>query len=44
MPAVNPGEIWMTDFGMEAKVLPALILTGAPAANEFDLITVLLRT
>ena len=24
MPAVNPGEIWMTDFGMAAKVRPAL--------------------
>jgi len=44
MPAVNPGEIWMTDFGMAAKVRPALILTGAPAADELDLVTVALRS
>jgi mRNA-degrading endonuclease toxin of MazEF toxin-antitoxin module len=40
MPAVNPGEIWMTDFGMAAKVRPALILTGEPADDELDLVTV----
>ena len=44
MPGVNPGEIWMTDFGMAAKVRPALILTGEPAADELDLVTVLLHT
>jgi len=44
MPAVNPGEIWITDFGMVAKVRPALLLTGEPAADELDLVTVLLHT
>lgn len=44
MPAVNPGEIWMTDFGMAAKVRPALILTAQPADDELDLVTVLLHT
>jgi mRNA interferase MazF len=44
MPAVNPGEIWMTDFGMAAKVRPALILTRQPSADELDLVTVLLHT
>ena len=44
MPAVNPGEIWMTDFGMAAKVRPALLLTGDPTADELDLVTVLLHT
>jgi len=44
MPAVSPGEIWMTDFGMAAKVRPALILTAEPAADELDLVTVLLHT
>ena len=44
MPAVNPGEIWMTDFGLAAKVRPALLLTGEPAADELDLVTVLLHT
>ena len=44
MPAVNPGEVWMTDFGMAAKVRPALLLTGEPAVAELDLVTVLLHT
>ena len=29
MPAVNPGEIWIVDFGIAAKVRPALVLTGS---------------
>lgn len=41
---VNPGEIWMVDFGMAAKVRPALLLTGTPADDELDLVTVLLHT
>jgi mRNA interferase MazF len=44
MRGVNPGEVWMTDFGMAAKVRPALLLTGEPAADELDLVTVLLHT
>src|SRR3954468_18030773 len=44
MPSVSPGEVWMTDFGMTAKVRPALLLTGNPAPDELDLITVLLHT
>src|SRR5437763_15998125 len=44
MPAVNRGEVWLIDFGMAAKVRPALLLTGQPADNELDLVTVLLHT
>jgi len=44
MPSVSPGEIWMTDFGMTAKVRPALLLTGNPEPDELDLLTVLLHT
>jgi mRNA interferase MazF len=44
MPAINPGEVWMTDFGMTAKVRPALVLTGNPATDELDLVTLLLHT
>ena len=44
MRAVNPGEVWMIDFGMAAKVRPALLLTGDPAADELDLVTVVLHT
>jgi mRNA interferase MazF len=44
MPSVNRGEIWLVDFGLAAKVRPALLLTGQPADNELDLVTVLLHT
>src|SRR3954452_13586124 len=44
MPAITPGEVWMTDFGMAAKVRPALLLTGTPADDELDLVTVVLHT
>ena len=44
MPSVNPGEVWLTDFGMAAKVRPALLLTGNPAPEELDLVTLLLHT
>lgn len=44
MPVINPGEVWMIDFGMAAKIRPALILTGTPADDELDLVTVLLHT
>ena len=44
MSVANRGEIWMVDFGMTAKVRPALLLTEPPADDELDLITVLLHT
>ena len=44
MPALTPGDVWMVDFGMVAKVRPALLLTGNPADDELDLVTVLLHT
>jgi len=44
MRAINPGEVWMVDFGLAAKVRPALLLTGNPATEELDLVTVLLHT
>ncbi len=34
----------MVDFGMTAKVRPALLLTGTPADDELDIVTVLLHT
>jgi mRNA interferase MazF len=34
----------MIDFGLAAKVRPALLLTGNPSIDELDLITVLLHT
>jgi mRNA interferase MazF len=44
MPAINSGEVWQVDFGLAAKVRPALLLTGNPADTELDLVTVLLHT
>jgi|ERR1017187_2896813 mRNA interferase MazF len=44
MTAINSGEVWSVDFGLAAKVRPALLLTGNPADNELDLVTVLLHT
>lgn len=44
MPAVNRGEVWLIDFGIAAKVRPALLLTGSPFDDELDLLTVLLHT
>lgn len=44
MPGVTKGEVWIVDFGMAAKIRPALLLTGEPADDELDLVTVLLHT
>ena len=38
------GEVWQIDFGIAAKVRPALLLTGEPADEALDLFTVLLHT
>ena len=44
MPLINRGEVWIVDFGLAAKVRPALVLTDAPADNELDVVTLLLHT
>jgi mRNA interferase MazF len=44
MPAIGSGEVWLVDFGLAAKVRPALLLTDNPADAELDLVTVLLHT
>ena len=41
---VSRGEVWMIDFGLAAKVRPALLLTGAPSDDDLDIVTVLLHT
>jgi mRNA interferase MazF len=41
---VERGEIWQIDFGIAAKVRPALLLTDEPKDDELDLFTVLLHT
>jgi len=44
MPVVRRGDVWLVDFGIAAKVRPALLLTGSPADAELDLVTALLHT
>ena len=44
MPAAKPGEIWMVDLGMAAKVRPCLILTRPPRDDELDVFTVVAHT
>ena len=44
MTATRRGEVWVVDFGIAAKVRPALLLTDSPAPDELDLVTVLLHT
>ena len=44
MPVVTRGDVWMVGFGMAAKIRPALLLTGHPADDELDVVTVLLHT
>jgi mRNA interferase MazF len=44
MSVANSGEVGPVDFGLAAKVRPALLLTGNPADDELDLVTVLLHT
>src|SRR4051812_25517684 len=39
-----PGEIWRVDFGLAAKVRPALILSDFPADNELALLVVIPHT
>lgn len=44
MRAAKPGEIWMVDLGMVAKVRPCLILTRPPKDSELDVFTVISHT
>ena len=39
-----PGEIWRVDFGMAAKVRPALILSDYPADDELALLVIIPHT
>lgn len=39
-----PGEVWRVDFGMAAKVRPALVLSDYPADDELALLVVVPHT
>ncbi len=44
MPAAKPGEVWVVDLGMAAKIRPCLILTRPPKGDELDVFTVVAHT
>ena len=44
MPTAKPGDIWIVDLGMAAKVRPCLILTSQPRGDDLDVFTVVAHT
>ena len=45
MPVPKPGDVWVTDLGMAAKVRPCLILTRPPASDDaLNVFTVIAHT
>lgn len=44
MSTAKPGDIWIVDLGMAAKVRPCLILTPQPRSDDLDVFTVVAHT
>jgi mRNA-degrading endonuclease toxin of MazEF toxin-antitoxin module len=44
MPQANPGEVWIVDLGLAAKVRPGLILSDYPEDNELSLVIIVPHT
>ncbi len=44
MARVQPGEVWMVDLGLAAKVRPCLILSDHPVDNELALVIIVPHT
>ena len=44
MKRILPGEIWRVDFGLAAKVRPALILSDYPSDEELAILAVIPHT
>ena len=44
MPAAKPGEVWIVDLGMVAKVRPCLVLTPQPRSDDLDVFTDIAHT
>jgi mRNA interferase MazF len=44
MPAAKPGDIWIVDLGMAAKIRPCLILTSPPRGDDLEVFTVMAHT
>ncbi len=43
-PPFKPGDVWMIDMGLAAKVRPALVLTPEPSDVEQALVTAISHT
>ena len=44
MPRTQPGDVWLADLGLAAKVRPCLILSDYPADDELALIVAIPHT
>lgn len=44
MPIGKPGEVWLADLGMQAKVRPCLVLTQPPRNDELAVVTLVAHT
>jgi mRNA interferase MazF len=44
MARLQPGEVWMVDLGLAAKVRPCLILSEHPADDELALVIIIPHT
>jgi mRNA interferase MazF len=44
MLVAKPGDIWIVDLGMTAKVRPCLILTPQPRGDDLEVFTVVTHT
>jgi len=44
MPRANPGEVWIVDLGLAAKVRPCLILGDYPEDDELALVIIVPHT
>jgi mRNA-degrading endonuclease toxin of MazEF toxin-antitoxin module len=44
MARLQPGEVWMVDLGLAAKVRPCLILSEPPADDELALVIIIPHT
>ena len=44
MPRANPGEVWVVDLGLAAKVRPCLVLSDYPKDDELSLLIIVPHT
>jgi len=44
MPRANPGEVWIVDLGLVAKVRPCLVLSDYPKDDELALVIIVPHT